>query len=243
MPNKFTTNLVESTGSGDLPNFPQSPNPNVWARERIALRTKSYQKIPYFYKDSLRFFISKLGELVYVNSEEEVVPIKSVHANAERTIAKLQQENNIILPIISISQNSSDNDDMRRRSEPSVINESWWSEEKKRAYRVISLAPRAVNIEYNINIWTKYKSNMDQIIEQIRLLFNPHLIVENQYTNTAHAFIMQESDNSTLDLGDRQDRVLRRSFMVKLEGYIPNPKFLITSTGEIQELNAETVIY
>ena len=215
MPSEFKTNLLVDTSSGALPTFPRSEQPNVWARNRIALRTKSYQKIPLFYKDSLRFFISKFNELVYINSEEKVIPIKCVHANAERTIAKLKQENNIILPIVSISQSSSDNDDMRRRSEPSVINESWWSDEKKRAFRVISLAPRAVNIEYSINIWAKYKSNLDQIIEQIRLLFNPHLIVETKYSNTSHAFITQESDNSNLDVGDRQDRVIRRSFILK----------------------------
>ena len=243
MPSKFTTDLLVDTSSGSLPSFPRSERPEVWARNRVVLKTKKYQKIPFFYKDSLRYLISTLGDLVYINSEEEVVPIQCVHANAERTIAKLKQENNIILPIISISQSSSDNDDERRRSEPSIINESWWSDEKKRAFRVLSLAPRAVNIEYSINIWAKYKSNLDQIVEQVRLLFNPHLIIETKYSNTAHGFIVQESDNSTLDLGDRQDRVIRRAFTIKLEGYIPNPKFLITSTGEIQELNGETTIF
>ena len=216
MPSKFTTNLLVDTSSGSFPSFPRPQSPDVWARNRVVLKTKRSQKISFFYKDALRYLISTLGNLVYINSEEEVIPIQCVHANAERTIAKLKQENNIILPILSISQNSSDNDDQRRRSEPSIINESWWSDEKKRAFRVLSLAPRAVNIEYSINIWAKYKSNLDQIIEQIRLMFNPHFIVETKYSNTAHGFIMQESDNSTLDIGDRQDRVIRRSFTIKL---------------------------
>ena len=76
---------------------------------------------------------------------------------------------------------------------------------------------------------------MDQIVEQIRLLFNPSLIVETSNTTTASAFIVQETDNSDFDLEDREDRIIRKTFTISLEGYIPNPKFLLTSTGEIEE--------
>ena len=108
---------------------------------------------------------------------------------------------------------------------------------------MISLAPRPVNISYGINIWAKYKSNMDQIVEQIRLMFNPHLVLKNPYSNVASAFIETENDESTLDPGDREDRILRKSFNITLEAYIPNPQFLITSTGEIQEFNTDATIY
>ena len=100
-----------------------------------------------------------------------------------------------------------------------------------------------MDIEYGINVWAKYKSNLDQIVEQIRLLFNPELVIENSYTNTALAFIDQEIDNSTLETSDRQERIIRRSFKIKVEAYVPNPKFLITSTGEIEEFNSDTTIY
>jgi hypothetical protein len=232
----------ESTASGAIPTFPSS-DPLTWARTQIAIRTKEADKIPFFYKESLRFIISKLGSLVYINSEEDVVGVKCVHANPERTVSKLKQENNIILPIISINQNSSNNADTRRRASFNIVSEKWWSEEKKRAFRVISLAPRAVDIDYGINIWAKYKANLDQLVEQIRLLFNPHLVIKNQYTNVAQAYIDTESDNSTVELSDRQERIIRRTFNIKLEAYIPNPKFLITSTGEIEEFHIDATIY
>ena len=169
--------------------------------------------------------------------------IKCVHANPERTIGKLEEDNNIILPIVSINQSSSDNADARRRGAPQIVNDTFWSEKKKRAVRVISEAPRAVDIQYNINVWAKYKANLDQIVEQIRLIFNPHLVVKSKYTNVSQAFIDQETDQSDVDAPDREDRILRRSFSVKLEAYIPNPQFLITSTGEIEELNMDSSIY
>lgn len=239
---KVRSKVLESTASGDIPVF-TSTNPYVWARKEIELRTTKQNKIPFFYKESLRYLLSKLGSLSYLNSETQVVNIKCVHANPERTIAKLHQENNIILPIISIDQETSDNDDARRRNSPSLVLEKYWSEEKKRAFRIMSLAPRSVNISYGINIWAKYKNNLDQIAEQIRLLFNPHLVIKNPYTNVASAFLDSEADQSTLDLGDREERVLRKTFAIVLEAYIPNPQFLITSTGEIEEFNSETTIY
>jgi hypothetical protein len=232
----------EYISSGTMPTF-TSTDPYVWAREEIALRSKKQSNISLFYKESLRYLISKLGTLSYLNSEDKLVDVKCIHANPERTVAKLHQENNIILPIISINQDISDNDDKRRRNSPTLVLNKYWSEKKQRAFRLISLSPRAVNISYGINIWSKYKGNLDQLAEQIRLLFNPHLVIKNPYTNVASAFIEQESDQSTLDVGDRQERVLKKSFTISLESYIPNPQFLITSTGEIKEFKSESTIY
>ena len=239
----FKANIIESTAKGEFPDAEKKKGANEWARDVIYEKTTKVNKIPMFYRESLRFIISKLGTLGYINSESKLIDIKCIHANPERTIAKLTQENNIILPILSIDQNSSSNADLRRRASFSLVNESFWSEKKKRAFRVVSIAPRALDIEYKINVWSKYKANLDQIIEQIRLLFNPHLVIKNSYTNSAIAFLDQETDGSTLEADDRQDRILRRTFSIKLEGYIPNPKFLITSTGEIEEFNTDSTIY
>jgi len=229
--------------SGFPSSFPKVQSADTWARNLIEARTTVSNNIPLFYRESLRYVISKLGSLAYIDSETNLIRVQCIHANPERTIGKLKQENNIILPIISINQNSSSNADQRRRNAPTIVAESFWSEEKKRAFRVISFSPRAVDIEYGINIWAKYKANLDQLVEQIRLLFNPHMLVKNSYTNVAHAFIDQESDNSTLETSDRQERIIRRSFSVKLEAYVPNPKFLITSTGEIEEFNMDMTLY
>ena len=239
----FKTYSIESTAKGEFPDIEKTKSATEWAKDVIYEKTTKVNQIPMFYRESLRFIISKLGTLSYINSESKLIDIKCIHANPERTIAKLTQENNIILPILSIDQNSSSNADPRRRASFSLVTESFWSEKKKRAFRVVSIAPRALDIEYKINVWSKYKANLDQIIEQIRLLFNPHLVIKNSYTNSAIAFLDQETDGSTLEADDRQDRILRRTFSIKLEGYIPNPKFLITSTGEIEEFNTDSTIY
>lgn len=235
-------NLITTSASGSFPEHTKK-NVHEWAREEILKRTNKVNKLPFFYRDCLKFMLGKMGLLSYINSQTEIIPIRCIHANPERAIAKIEQEANIILPIISISQNTSESDETRRRQKNLVVSNSWWSEKKKRAFRVLSLAPQAVNIQYGINIWTKYKSEMDQIVEQIRLLFNPSLIVETSNTTTASAFITQETDNSDFDLEDREDRIIRKTFTISLEGYIPNPKFLLTSTGEIEEFGVDSEIY
>tara|TARA_R110002051_G_scaffold8198_1_gene34769 strand:- start:296 stop:1027 length:732 start_codon:yes stop_codon:yes gene_type:complete len=243
MTHRYTVSITETAPSGVFPPHKKAEDPSVWARREIISRSKVENRVSFFYKDTLRFLISKLGTLGYINSEDKVTSVRCIHAHPERTISKLKEETNIILPIISISQNTSDNDDKRRRNSPVLINEKYWSDVKKRAFRVLSLAPRPVNIKYSVNIWSKYKSNLDQLAEQIRLLFNPHLVIENMYTNTVQSYITSELDRSSVNVGDRQDRIIRRSFDIDVEGYVPNPKFLITSTGEIEVLNADVEIY
>ena len=235
--------ITESDVSGTFDPSRRRSDPFAWARQRIRERMNKRNRIPFFYKDCLRFIINQLGTLAYLNSEDQIVDVKCVHANPERTIAKLTQETNIILPIISINQSTSEGADGRRRQEDVIVQESYWSESRKRAFRLISFAPQAVNIEYSINIWSKYKSDLDQLVEQIRLLFNPALVMANSQTTTAKAFIEMEVDQSSIEVDDREDRVLRRAFIVKLEGYIPNPKFLITSTGQIEEFNLDSTLY
>jgi len=223
--------------------FPEADEGGVrtydWARSQVLERTNKKNIIPFYYREVLKYMISKLGTLNYLNSEDKIVSVKCLHSNPERAIAKLKQENNIILPIISISQTSSDNDDSRRRQSGQIVNNKWWSDEKKRAFRVLSVVPRAININYNINVWAKYGADLDQLVEQVRLLFNPDLPIEIKHSNTTKAFVVDEEDQSTVEASDREDRILRKSFTVSLEGYIPNPKFLITSTGEIEEFNLD----
>lgn len=239
--NNFTT--TTSFERGDITVSSSGQDPNQWCRELIRERTKNTNVIPHFYRQVLQYMISKLGTLSYLNSETKLVPVKCIHANPERAIAKLKQETNIILPIISINQNSSNNADDRRRGAAQIVNKTFWSELKKRAVRVVSEAPRAVDVDFGINVWCKYKADIDQLVEQIRLLFNPHLIVKNEYTDVAQAYIESENDESTFEAADRKERIVRRSFKIKLEGYIPNPQFIITSTGEIEEFNLEASIY
>ena len=211
-----------------------------WIRKEIYKLTQARSTISHMYKDSLRGMIASFNDVGYINSEEKFINIKCIHANAERAVAKLKQENNIILPILSISQTTSDNDDERRRNESVLVNEKWWDENKERSYRVLSLAPRPVNVNYQLNIWCKYMADMDQILEQVRLKFNPEMQVPTKFSTLAKAYIYSEDDAGEVSAADKEDRIIKKSINVILRTYIPSPKFLITSTGKITEFKVET---
>ena len=211
----------------------------AWAKDLMARKIESQQLISHTYKETLRFMLATFSGLKIIDPQNNVIAVPCINANPERTVAKLYQENNIVLPVVTVGQLTSAETDDRRRPYDLLLNESYWDEQRKRAFRVISFAPKALNITYDINIWTKYNEDMDQLAEQIRLLFSPDLKVVTKYTNSTAAFITDESNDSVLVVGDREDRIIRRKFEVNLEGYIPYPKYLITSTGEITEFNTE----
>jgi hypothetical protein len=209
-------------------------------RKKIYKMTQAKNNISFVYRESLRSMIASFNDVGYIDSEQKFNSIMCIHANAERAIAKLKQENNIILPIISVGQTTSDNDTARQKTESLLVNESYWDAEKNRAFRVLSLAPRAVNVKYQLNIWTKYMSDMDQILEQIRLKFNPEMQVPTEFSTLAKAYLDSEDDVGQVTVADKADRVLKKTMNIVLRTYIPSPKFLYSSTGKIEEFKVET---
>jgi len=225
----------ESTLSGVTSRSEQWNTREGDIRKKMYRMTQAENNISFIYKELLRSMIASFSELGYISSEEKFIKIKCVHANAERTIAKLKQDNNIILPIVSISQTISNNNKNRRRAENVLVQEKYWDEEKNRAFRVLSFAPRAVDIMYQLNIWTKYMSDMDQILEQVRLKFNPDMEVPTKYSTLVKAYIDTEEDSGKLTAEDKEDRIIQKTINIVVEAYIPSPKFLVTSSGKIEK--------
>ena len=221
---------------------------------RKAKRTKELKKqllnlyrkesnIPRIYKETLRAVIHLFNNLSIIDSEEKIVQVKCMHGNPERVVAKLKQEDNIILPMITVTQTTSDNDDKRRRYTPLLVHERYWDTKKERAFRLLSFVPRPVNINYNINFWCKYRADVDQLLEQARINFNPEAEVNTPFSTMTKAYIIGEEDNSEAAVGDTTDRVIKKTLNITVETYVPSPKFLITSTGKIETFNAEAALY
>ena len=209
-------------------------------RAKIFKMTQAKSNISFIYRESLRSMIAAFNDIGHFDSEDKFTEVKCIHGNAERAIAKLKQENSIILPMLSISQTISNNDDDRRRYESVLVHEKYWDEDKGRAVRILSLAPRPVNVNYQLNIWCKYMSDMDQILEQVRLKFNPEMNVPTEYSTLAKAFLESEEAVGTMTANDKDDRIIKKQMNITLRTYIPSPKFLVTSTGEIEEFKIQT---
>ena len=157
--------------SDDIKQY-SSKNRNLATREKeirkqISKMTRAKDNISFVYKETLRAMIASFNDVGYIDAEEKWQEVKCIHANAERAVAKLKQENNIILPILSVSQTVSENSDKRRKYESVLVHEKYWDEDKNRARRIISLAPRAIDIKYTLNIWSKYMADMDQLFQKL----------------------------------------------------------------------------
>ena len=211
-------------------------------RAKLLKMTRSKENISFVYRECLRSMLNEFSDLVHYKDSEECTEVKVIHANPERAVAKLTQEDNIILPIISISQTVSKDDDKRRRNHSLLIHEKVWDSEKSRAFRVLSFSPRAIDIQYEVNLWCKYKSDIDQLLEQIRLKFNPEMEVPTKFSTMAKAYLTEEVDIGSIVAVDKEDRLIQKRVGVTLRTYIPSPKFLVTSTGKIEEFKFETFL-
>ena len=192
-----------------------------------------------FYREYTSFLIDKMSNIQYTDAEDKTQDITAFFANPERAIAKLREDRNLTLPLITVGIDDIDEDADRRRGPHSLQIETVWDVKERRAVRVISRASKPINLTFSINIWSKYVEDLNQLVENIALLFNPSLDFQTNHSVNTKAFITQITDNSVLSVPDREDRVNRKMILVTAEAYLNYPKYLVTKTGEIETMTAD----
>ena len=194
---------------------------------------------PFVYKDILRALIVSFGNVHFLDGENKLTRVTSVHGNPERTVAKLSQEDNIILPIITIHQDGARDDVKKRRFDDIIIYETVWNQDIQRAERIVGVADVPVKLIFNLNLWCKYMEDIDQISQAIRIRFNPSILLKTPVSSSIKAFLISETNKSTVAAGDREDRILRKTYALEVEAFIPSPKFKMTSTGRMEKVVGE----
>jgi hypothetical protein len=214
----------------------QIPTSNLVLQEIIE-KTKSNTSMfsQKLFKDTLRFLISTFSKIHYIDRNNNAIPVKCFHANQERAIAKTSVGDNITLPVITISEQNTEQAKDRSRYGSLLVHQNYWHNVQQRAVRTLSLVPTPIDINYSINIWTKYKEDMDQIREYIISIFNPDIEIQTKHNGKIKSFILNESDVEQAEASDKDDRILKKTFSIVVQTYIPNPKFLYTSTGKIEK--------
>ena len=192
-----------------------------------------------FYREYTSFLIDKMNNIQYTDAEDKTQGITAFFANPERAIAKLREDRNLTLPLITVGIDDIDEDADRRRGPHSLQIETVWDIKERRAVRVISRASKPINLTFSINIWSKYVEDLNQLVENIALLFNPSLDFQTNHSVNTKAFITQITDNSVLSVPDREDRVNRKMILVTAEAYLNYPKYLVTKTGEIETVTVD----
>jgi hypothetical protein len=199
--------------------------------------TKLLPVIDNVYKESLRSMLHIFGNIYYIDGNGNRIKVKCSHGNPERIAGRIKADNTLILPMITVVETQTDSDPERMRYQ-NIMSETSWDPDKRRATRILSLPPRPINITYEVNIWAKYKADMDMLRSSIFSLFSPDINIETQYSVHNKAFIQTEREVGNATASDTGDRILQKAITVTLETYIPSPKFFFTNTGEIKEFNA-----
>lgn len=192
-----------------------------------------------FYREYVQFLIRKMGTMTVLDSEGKEQKIESFFANPERAVAKMKEDRNLVLPVVTVSIDDIDDDVDRRRNANVIEMQTYWDKKSQRAIRIVSVAPKAVKVAFLINFWAKYTEDINQMMESLQLMFNPALDIKTKFSNTVKAFISQVSNASITSLGDREDRVLKKAIQISVETYIPNRRYMYTSTGQIEKISAE----
>tara|TARA_R100000458_G_scaffold2536_3_gene2072 strand:+ start:2537 stop:3280 length:744 start_codon:yes stop_codon:yes gene_type:complete len=195
-----------------------------------------------FYREYTKFILEKMKTVNIVDSENKPVEPTAFFANPERAIAKIKEDRNLTLPVITISIDDIDEDVDRRRTSSNIEIDTIWDRKERRARRVISKASKPINLSFTINVWAKYREDLNQIVENILIMFNPSLDFKTKNSTNTKAFIEQVTDTSVANVSDREDRIIRKMIVLTAEAYLPNPKYLITNTGEIEFLGTDVQI-
>lgn len=192
-----------------------------------------------FYREYTKFLIEKMKTVQYLDSEDKAQDVNVFFANPERAIAKMKEDRNFKLPLISVSIDDIDEDADRRKTSSNLEISTVWDVKKQRAVRIVSKASKPINLSFTINIWSKYLEDINQIIESVMLMFNPSMDFKTKDSSNSKAFIQQVTDNSVMSVGDQKDRIVRKMIIITAEAYLSNPKYLITSTGEIERMGID----
>ena len=211
-------------------------------QEMEALRdTSTFQK-PDFYRAFTRRIKELFSDLQVLKGDETLRNVDIIYANPERAIAKIMEGKSTQLPLLSLQLDGITLADDRRKPMEALVEKKYWLSDKQRAVRYMALAPVAANLSFAVNIWGKYVEEVNQLTEQVLLKFRPNLPIDIRPDEVYQSFIRDVSDSFQVDMGDKQDRVLKRVVRFEVESYIPSKVFKFTNTGEIVSMNYEVYL-
>lgn len=195
-----------------------------------------------FFREYTKAFLQAFNNLTFLNGEAEEVNVKTVYGAPERAVGKRNESGTLVLPVGSLLIDSLKPSEERQKYEPLINFETYFDTDAQRYQRIVSFAPKPVELSYTMSFYAKYMEDINQLSEKFELMFNPSLKIPVDFDTHAQSFIADRQEATSVLVGDREDRVLKRSFTVSIESYVPSQKYLITNTGKIKALKQEVSI-
>ena len=207
---------------------------------------KAYEdKHPYtrnFYRNYTKALMEKLNIYIF-NAQDERVKVPMMYANPERAIAKIYEDRNLTLPIISVAIGDIEENTSIRKPDVQLTTYKFFDVETQKAFRIIKQTSKAVALQFQITLWSKYTEDMNQMVEEVQMLFQPSLTLPTEDESENKAFLLYVLDMSSVQAADKQDRMLRKRVTLKVEAYIPGRQYLYSHTGRIKEVINQRLVY
>jgi len=204
-------------------------------RQIFERENKNFRSLA-FYRKTSRELLNIFSDAQILGSDNEIQSVNVSYANYERAIAMLFKTRNLTLPQMTLAISDTVEDFERRK--PNTDIEFWTIHDKKRMRytRVAAMSPKAVKVSYQLNLWSRYVEDMNQLIEYVMGKFRPQLRVGTDFITNAPAFITSISDNSTLAVPDREDRIIKKTVTFEVQTWMPTRQYMIQSNGTIREM-------
>jgi hypothetical protein len=215
---------------------------DYYIRQLIYANKDTQTQVTSFYKEVLRFLKTLFSSFSVIDSQGSILNVKCYHSLSERAIAAQRKANTLIFPIMGISLSRTENASIQSHYNAKISNESYWDDKKQRAIRIVSLVPKPVRLIYLLEIEANYLEHLDQLSEQIQRTFNPYIELNTPFTKYGAVSIDTDFVQSEQNIPSGEDRTQVRTYEVVVETHIPSPKFLMTSTGQLELLKVEAQI-
>lgn len=207
---------------------PPNQLPTLVGFQEVGVRS-AYTKGLY-YHDTLVLNWLKSFELLSAD-EREVIPVKNVIFGTPERLFAIDKEKGkgsmtgrVILPAINVSRTETlkvyDRGPVQRTARRQLMS----TDGQFKNYVEIKSAYHMVDLTYQIDLWTKYQSEMQMLQEQILLPFLPNayfrlLIPEYYFDEIIMVRLGGMSNTSSLE-PDRE-RLIRTTVTLTVQGYIP----------------------
>lgn len=173
-----------------------------------------------------------------LNTEEEAFKVPIIFGSQEKAIMYVFGDqaqnadnrmddgyfNRIKLPVLGLQQTAINHDQSRFIHHEARRPIAYGAE--KRPYDVMYRISKGVpvNLDYQLNLWSKYHEQLMQMVEQIFQKFSPmaYINVEGILWETP-VKITGTGSNVDSDVEDRRYRILKYSFGLQVEGHIAQP--------------------
>ncbi len=194
-----------------------------------ALRKTITQFLDVFNDIKIKRYDESGNFIKYIN-----VPIK--FAPKERAYYYIfENHQDEMLPIMSVTMNSVEFASDRMGSNYHILTKTT-SADAGTIQRFLNPVP--YNLGFTVYIWTKYMSDVDQILEQVLAYFAPHIFIriyipELDFNFDVKVVFSGASPDITSDLGEEERRVIRYTMDFNVQAYLFRP---VEDYGLIQQI-------